>query len=441
MSETPTPSSPSGSFQAPAIVPMPWRRRAEAWVRGPVQALVWVCFGVAGVWLGGRAPGAGPVRGLVRAPEAEVRAARDGRLVDVLVAEGDAVEAGAVVGRLDAAEHESLLALARSEAAVLAAELEAAVAEEALFALERDAAAEERRIDLSLAEGRATLDVATNQLRHADLGARLASEARDLRLAVAESELGLATARVDLERLRQQEARAARLASAGVDRRATAEDLALERAALEAEVASREAQRDTAQRALDEAAEAGAAVAGLAAPVATTLTASATLAASLTDAAAAAGRARIRALERALVEAEATATRLAADRASYDLIAPIAGRVVALLATPGTALVAGTPAMLVRSDVPRDVVVYLDERSFNERPIELALSRAADPTHGARARVVRMGPGVEELPLPLWRLPTHPEYGRPVVVELPAGLELLPGERVRASIVRSAVAR
>lgn len=425
----------TSTFRAPAPVPMPWRRRLEAIVRGPVQVGVWATFGLVGVWLAGQTPGGGPMRGLVRAPEAIVYTSHEGRLAEVLVREGEVVEAGAVVARLHSAMHDDLLATAQGEVDVLAAELAAAVAEEALVGLELAVAAEERRAELELSGARLTLDSSANALRGADLVSRLASEVRERRVEVAALDVQLATGRASLARLRQQEARAAGLATSGVDRRATAQDLALEVAELEAAVAGNEDLRaaalvaaEEAQRELDAADERT-----LTVPVA--LAAAPSFDVDLATAGTAAGRARVRALERALAAAEVTVERLELGRAELDLVAPIHGRVVSVLVQPGAAVTAGYATMVLRSDVPSDVVVYLDEVAVNAAPREVSLARAADPRRTARSRVVRMGAGVEELPIPLRRLPTQPEYGRAVVVELPPGLGLMPGERVRASLV------
>jgi multidrug efflux pump subunit AcrA (membrane-fusion protein) len=431
-------SSERREFRAPALVRMPWRRRLEAVVRGPVQVVVWLAFGLLAVWLAGRGPGVGPMRGLVRAPEAAVCAMRDGRLVELLVREGDLVEAGVVVARLDSDDHDAALESAQGDVDVLAAELVAAKAEEALAELELALASEDRRLRADEAALRAGLDAAANELRLGDRAAQLSSELRESRLAVATLDVAIASGRVALARIRQQEARVAALASSGIDRRASAEDLALDVAELEAELAGNEALRAAEEVAANEARlelEAAVDSASVGAPPLLEITA---LGDGLAARAAAAGRARVRAIERALAVAEATVERLSASRIGLDLVAPISGRVVSVDAWPGAALVAGAVALVVRSEVATDAVVYLDEVAAATPPRMVTLARAADPRRAATARVVRLGAGVEELPLALRRLPTQPEFGRPVVVELPAELQLLPGERLRASVAMSA---
>ena len=421
-------------FRVPDTVPLPATRRLQVLLRGPVQLCMWLTFGVVGVWLSGRAPGGGPVRGLVRAPEAEIRAARDGRLVTLEVVEGASVSAGAVIGRLDSSAHEVALALARGELALCAAELEAAGAELRLAALERATLLDERRVELSLAESRATLDLATDVVRRSDLCTRLGNEARQHRLALADCERQLASSRLVLARLQQQETRAAQLARTGADRLAPALDLALDRAAMEAEVAGRSAERSAIAEALQQT-EAALQLATANEGARWSPSAhDAELERALLEAGDAAARSRIRALERSLATAEESLARLTEELHSYTLIAPISGRVVAVLAVEGTALVAGEPAVLVRAEAAVDAVVYLDERRAAAPPTEVLLARAQDPSRTARARVLRLMPGVEELPLPLRRVPTLPEYGRAAIVELPAELNLRPGERLRASV-------
>ncbi len=62
--------------------------------------------------------------------------------------------------------------------------------------------------------------------------------------------------------------------------------------------------------------------------------------------------------------------------------------------------------------------------------MEVELVRNSDPPQIARSHVIHLGPAIEQLPNRLWRNPNVPQWGRPFLVEIPEGMDLIPGELV-----------
>ncbi|MHC4483362.1 MAG: hypothetical protein ACYSW4_07410, partial [Planctomycetota bacterium] len=53
-----------------------------------------------------------------------------------------------------------------------------------------------------------------------------------------------------------------------------------------------------------------------------------------------------------------------------------------------------------------------------------------EPAQVAASQVVYLGANIELMPQQLWQNPNIPEWGRPVLIKIPPGPELVPGEVV-----------
>jgi multidrug resistance efflux pump len=93
---------------------------------------------------------------------------------------------------------------------------------------------------------------------------------------------------------------------------------------------------------------------------------------------------------------------------------------------------AGDPILVVAEEKPTEVVAYVSEQQLGfvkERmPVELVKTRM--PAGIAASQVVQIGPAIEPMPQRLWRSPNIPQWGLPVLIEIPPGLDLIPGEVV-----------
>ncbi|MCU0963001.1 MAG: HlyD family secretion protein, partial [Pirellulaceae bacterium] len=117
--------------------------------------------------------------------------------------------------------------------------------------------------------------------------------------------------------------------------------------------------------------------------------------------------------------------------------APLAGTVVAVHRYPGQSVRAGDPILTIASEQARYIVSYIPQE------------RGAPPTVGwgvkVRARTVgsqpresvveSVGPQIELIPVHQRRHPQVPEWGLPVRVLLPEGLEVRPGELIDVTFI------
>jgi len=61
-------------------------------------------------------------------------------------------------------------------------------------------------------------------------------------------------------------------------------------------------------------------------------------------------------------------------------------------------------------------------------PVEIIKNR--EPLQIARSQITQIGPTMELLPERMWLNPNIPQWGCPVLIEIPEGLELIPGEMI-----------
>jgi multidrug resistance efflux pump len=98
----------------------------------------------------------------------------------------------------------------------------------------------------------------------------------------------------------------------------------------------------------------------------------------------------------------------------------------------GEVVRAGDPILVVAEDKPTEIVMYVNEQQVGylkkRMPVELVKNRT--PAQIARSQIADIGPTIELMPQRLWRSPTVPQWGLPVLIAIPPGLELIPGEVV-----------
>ena len=123
---------------------------------------------------------------------------------------------------------------------------------------------------------------------------------------------------------------------------------------------------------------------------------------------------------------------LRARREPLVLKSPFDGIVSQLYHRPGEAVLAGDPILTIAEAKPTEVIAYASEyqlgRVRERMPVELI--KTADPARIVRSQVAHLGANVELMPQQLWRNPNVPQWGRPVLIKVPPGLELVPGEFV-----------
>ena len=98
----------------------------------------------------------------------------------------------------------------------------------------------------------------------------------------------------------------------------------------------------------------------------------------------------------------------------------------------GEVVAAGDPILAVAQTEPTEIIAYANEQQVGllEQDMNVELVKMRYPAQIAQSRVLSIGPTIELMPQRLWRSPTIPQWGRPVVIEVPAGLTVIPGELI-----------
>ncbi len=103
-----------------------------------------------------------------------------------------------------------------------------------------------------------------------------------------------------------------------------------------------------------------------------------------------------------------------------------------VLRRTGEVVAAGDPILAVSQQQPTEIVAYVNEQQlgFVREQMAVELVKTRVPAQIAQAYVLSIGPTIELMPQRLWRNPTIPQWGRPVLIDVPPGLSLVPGEVV-----------
>jgi HlyD family secretion protein len=302
--------------------------------------------------------------GTVEAVQVSVASEVSGRVQEVLVGEGQVVEAGAVLLRMDSRllEAQRELALAGGEAAVAAAQLELIAAQQALDALHENAMLAAAQAELALANARNALDDAERLNTYQQKGNRATTETLDgAKAALTLAEQALDRAEAAYNRVGSLPAdnptRAAARASLEAARRQRdaaqaslnwykGEPSDIDQATLDAKVSLAQAQLDEAQRNFEDRSPGPD----------LDLLAQATARLTLAQAQLAAARA----------QAKVNAETLDLQLDKLQVRAPLGGVVLARSIEPGEVLVAGAQALSIGQLDHLTITVYLPEDRYGQ---------------------------------------------------------------------------
>lgn len=121
-------------------------------------------------------------------------------------------------------------------------------------------------------------------------------------------------------------------------------------------------------------------------------------------------------------------------RAALELKAPIDGVVSQLLHRQSEVVLAGDPILTIAEGQITAIIAYAGESLMDaiEEGMVVELVKSTEPSkiQIESARVTYVGPVVEQVPPQLWLNPNVPQWGRPFLIEAPAGMKLTAGERV-----------
>ncbi len=104
----------------------------------------------------------------------------------------------------------------------------------------------------------------------------------------------------------------------------------------------------------------------------------------------------------------------------------------AVVRKPGEVVLAGDPILALAETEPREIIAYASETQLGrvKQQMMVELIKNTEPRQIAGSQVVYIGPLMELMPQRLWRNPNIPQWGRPILIKIPPGLKLIPGELV-----------
>ena len=145
---------------------------------------------------------------------------------------------------------------------------------------------------------------------------------------------------------------------------------------------------------------------------------------------------RLLVLQRAVEVQEMRIAEIEIARSGLILRSPIFGKVRAILATAGRAVVLGQELIAVTPTAQDSVVFYHPVGHPSAVAVGTKVEvRSLSQAVSAAAIVAVMSPTIEELPQVLWRDPAIPEFGRAAKVSPVPDLGLVPGEPVQVALI------
>lgn len=123
---------------------------------------------------------------------------------------------------------------------------------------------------------------------------------------------------------------------------------------------------------------------------------------------------------------------LLARREPLVLTAPFDGYVSQIQFEVGEAVMQGVEILRIAKEKPRAIIAYANEGIVGDLSIgkRVEVVKGSEPPQKGPSTVTYIGPAVEQLPQRLWRNPNMPQWGRPLLIEIPADMKLIPGEMV-----------
>jgi multidrug resistance efflux pump len=137
-------------------------------------------------------------------------------------------------------------------------------------------------------------------------------------------------------------------------------------------------------------------------------------------------------IRKAIAVQEQRIQELSARRRPLVLTSPTDGVVSLIQRRAGEAVLAGDTILTIAETIPSEIVAYANEGQSDRvrEGMVVELVKHGEPAQLARSQVVYLGPAMELMPQRLWPNPNMPQWGQPMLIKIPPGLELLPGEAV-----------
>jgi len=134
----------------------------------------------------------------------------------------------------------------------------------------------------------------------------------------------------------------------------------------------------------------------------------------------------------AIAAQESSVRKLQIEIDALEIRAPISGTICEIHGWPGQHVQAGAPVVTIAADFGRYIVSYVrpQQRLRPRAGMAVAVRVRAPGSRPFAAVVERVGPQIEPVPMHQLRDPRTPEWGIPVRISLPDGLNVRPGELV-----------
>lgn len=129
---------------------------------------------------------------------------------------------------------------------------------------------------------------------------------------------------------------------------------------------------------------------------------------------------------------EARVQEVSLQIAALTIRSPILGTICSILCHPGQAVQPGEDILIIAAGRGEHIVSYVREHQRIEPQVGMpvAVRPRSAPGTSVQAQIVRVGPQVEEVPPHQRLFPARMEWGLPVLISIPEGLHLRPGELV-----------
>jgi multidrug resistance efflux pump len=119
-------------------------------------------------------------------------------------------------------------------------------------------------------------------------------------------------------------------------------------------------------------------------------------------------------------------------REKLVLTAPCDGYISDITSEVGEAVMQGVEILSIAKEKPRAIIAYANEGIVGQLSIgkRVEVVKGSMPPQKGPSTVTYIGPAVEQLPQRLWRHPNFPQWGRPLLIDIPSDMHLIPGEIV-----------
>jgi multidrug resistance efflux pump len=140
----------------------------------------------------------------------------------------------------------------------------------------------------------------------------------------------------------------------------------------------------------------------------------------------------LKVIHKAIEVQEQRMKELIARRNALVLKSPIDGMVSQIQNRPGEAVLVGEPILNITELKPREIIAYANENQARQiqKGTAVELIKTSEPAQIAKSEVTYLGPNISQMPVRLWRNPNIAQWGRPILIKIPPGLKLIPGETV-----------